>query len=473
MAEEGEGAKKPSASEVTAKALKAMGIKADKGPSMTGIEKKEDYSELAGTLVPEATLLSQNGELSKAVDMLLSLEKKCRLGNDVSTLKLTVTTICELCRGQGDWAKLNSALGTIAKRHQQSKYAVMAVVNLCMGWIDTTPDKATKVDLLVALREVTDGKIYVEAERARITRQLAEIKEADGDIAGACDVLLDVYVETYGALSKREKVDFILEQIRMTIAKQDWVRVLIVAKKVQKKIIDEPDLQDLKMRYHRLMTEYYLHEKDAFELAQSFYSLYDTPCIAEDDSDLVSGWKHHLKSCILFLCLAPQTNHQADMLHRIAAIEKLEQLDEWHGVVKLFTTDEIITFPLPQQPVVEQLLKEVGTPELFPYWQQQTHERTTQHNMRVVAKYYKRIRMVRLAELLGLTVDEAEKQLSALVSQGALYAKIDRPAGIASFKSRATAEETLSEWSSDIGQLLSLVERTCHLINKENMLHKV
>lgn len=34
-------------------------------------------------------------------------------------------------------------------------------------------------------------------------------------------------------------------------------------------------------------------------------------------------------------------------------------------------------------------------------------------------------------------------------------------------------EQILSEWNSDIGQLLQLVERSCHLINKENMLHKI
>lgn len=30
---------------------------------------------------------------------------------------------------------------------------------------------------------------------------------------GACDAMLELYVETYGALSKREKIDFILEQV--------------------------------------------------------------------------------------------------------------------------------------------------------------------------------------------------------------------------------------------------------------------
>lgn len=81
-----------------------------------------------------------------------------------------------------------------------------------------------------------------------------------------------------------------------------------------------------------------------------------------------------------------------------------------------------------------------------------------------------------------------------------LYARIDRPAGIISFAPPKSPNELLNEWSSDIGErsahpfihessvggstctyvlclrtgsLLNLVESTCHLIHKENMVHKV
>lgn len=40
-----------------------------------------------------------------------------------------------------------------------------------------------------------------------------QIKEEDGDVAGAAEVLQEVHVETYGALTKEEKADFILEQV--------------------------------------------------------------------------------------------------------------------------------------------------------------------------------------------------------------------------------------------------------------------
>ena len=55
--------------------------------------------------------------------------------------------------------------------------------------------------------------------------------------------------------------------------------------------------------------------------------------------------------------------------------------------------------------------------------------RVTEHNILVVCKYYSRIRLARLAQLLDLPVAEAERHLSDMVVSGALSAKIDRPAG--------------------------------------------
>lgn len=50
-----------------------------------------------------------------------------------------------------------------------------------MGWLDETPNRETKVALLVALRDITDGKIFVEAERAKLTRLLAQVRALCGE----------------------------------------------------------------------------------------------------------------------------------------------------------------------------------------------------------------------------------------------------------------------------------------------------
>ena len=45
-------------------------------------------------------------------------------------------------------------------------------------------------------------------------------------------------VETYGSMEKREKVEFILEQMRLCIAKKDFIRAQIISKKISVKFFD-------------------------------------------------------------------------------------------------------------------------------------------------------------------------------------------------------------------------------------------
>lgn len=49
-------------------------------------------------------------------------------------------------------------------------------------------------------------QIYVEVERARLTHKLAKMKEEEGDITEAANIIQELQVETYGSMEKREKV---------------------------------------------------------------------------------------------------------------------------------------------------------------------------------------------------------------------------------------------------------------------------
>jgi len=50
-----------------------------------------------------------------------------------------------------------------------------------------------------------------------------------------------IQVETFGSMEKREKVEFILEQMRLCLAKKDYVRTQIISKKISTKYFDEKD----------------------------------------------------------------------------------------------------------------------------------------------------------------------------------------------------------------------------------------
>lgn len=151
------------------------------------------------------------------------------------------------------WELLNEYIAILVKKRSQSKQAIVKMVQECVTYVDQSPNKETKIMLIDTLRTVTEGKIYVEIERARLTKILADIKESDGDILSAANIMEALQIETYGTMDKREKFEFILEQMRLCLAKQDLVRTQIISKKINIRFFNDPEQLDLKLKYYNLM----------------------------------------------------------------------------------------------------------------------------------------------------------------------------------------------------------------------------
>ena len=58
-----------------------------------------------------------------------------------------------------------------------------------------------------------------------------------------------------------------------------------------------------------------------------------------------------------------------------------------------------------------------------------SRNRVVEHNIRVIALYYTRLTLKRMAELLALSENETEDFLSSMVVKGAVEAKTDRLEG--------------------------------------------
>lgn len=71
-----------------------------------------------------------------------------------------------------------------------------------------------------------------------------------------------------------------------------------------------------------------------------------------------------------------------------------------------------------------------------------------------------------------LSSQDAEKHLSEMVVSKALVAKIDRPVGIVCFQPGKDSNDILNSWAFNLEKLLDLVEKSCHQIHKETMVHK-
>ena len=98
--------------------------------------------------------------------------------------------------------------------------------------------------------------------------------------------------------------------------------------------------------------------------------------------------------------------------------------------------------------------------------------RVVEHNIRIMAKYYTRVSLKRMAELLDLKTEETEEFLSKMVVDKAVEAKVDRLDNIVHFTKHQDPNDMLNEWSHNINDLMGLVMKTTHLINREEMVHK-
>jgi len=434
---------------------------------------EEDFTARVDVAIPEQTQIANSGKLTEAVETLLSIEKQTRQAEDhLSTSKLAVAII-KICYQAKDWAALNNYLQILTKRRGQLRTVVQDFVKEAMTYLDeATIPQNIRMELLETLRTITEGKMYVEIERARLTRIVAGIREKEGKISEAADILQEIQVETFGQMDKKEKTEFILEQMRLCIDKKDFIKAGILSKKISNKLLNDPELEDVKIRYYTLMIRIYVHENKYIDICKSYHSIYNTPKIQADESQ----WSKYLQLMVAYACVASHDNEQSDLMNRIAEDKNLEKLPIYKKLLNLFLTKELMRWPYFESIFAPELNKHSVFGERVDgklvLWQD-LKKKVVEHNIRVIEAYYSRIRMKRLTQLLDLSEEESEKFISDLVVSKSIFAKIDRPSGIVNFRKRKDANEFLNDWSVNVNNLLDLLEKTCHLVHREHMVHKI
>lgn len=436
--------------------------------------------------------------------------------------------IVTICKDAGDWSLLNDQVLLLSKKHGQLKQAVTKMVQVVMGFLDDTPNLEIKLSVIETLRTVTEGKvcshgtnmvsfaftnrpvqIFVEVERARVTRILSDIKKQQGDIKAAADILCELQVETFGSMARREKTEFILEQVGLCIENGDWTQAGILSRKISTKyfarkpkktpeqlekekkereeaekkrspddppIEKEDDVTDLKLRYYEQQITLAKHDDKYLDVCKHYRQVLDTESVENNPEQL----RAVLQRIIYFVLLAPYDNEQSDLLHRINLDTRNAEIPKDAALLKQFTIPELMRWPMVEEQYSDHLCstdifsktKDEADPQAYTRYEALRH-RVIEHNVRVIAKYYTRITFPRLTELLDLSEEETEKYISDLVTKKTVYARIDRPARVVNFEKKRQPDEVLDEWSSSMKSLLGLLERVGHLMQREEMMARI
>ncbi|KAF9775542.1 hypothetical protein IL306_006331 [Fusarium sp. DS 682] len=472
------------------------------------LKPEKDFSKEVDKQLPEAEKLAASGNLQGAIEKLAALEKQTRQASDLASTSRVLIAIVTLCKNAGDWSLLNDQTLVMSKKHSQLKQAITKMVQTVMGFLDDTPDLKTKLSVIETLRTVTEGKIFVEVERARVTKILSDIKKEQGDLKAATEILCELQVETFGSMDRREKTEFILAQVELCIESGDWTQAAILGRKISTRYLSrkpkktaeqlekeqkerekkkargeevpeekEDDTTDLKLRYYEQQIILAKHEEKYLDVCKHYRQVLDTEAVEEDPAKL----RPVLQRIIYFVILAPYDNEQHDLLHRIHKDTRISEVPAEAELLRLFTVHELMRWPeiakrfgphLCNTDVFDRQPGQSSDDKAHQRWQD-LRKRVIEHNVRVIAKYYTRIQMSRLTQLLDLTEDETEKYISELVTSKTVYAKIDRPARIVSFAKPRDADDVLNEWSHNMKSLLGLLERIDHLITKEEMMARI
>lgn len=191
------------------------------------------------------------------------------------------------------------------------------MVQVAMSFLDETPSLETKLSVIETLRTVTEGKIFVEVERARVTRILSNIKMEQGDKKAAAETLCELQVETFGSMERREKTEFILEQVDLCMTVDDWVQAGILSRKISTKYLSRKpkktaeqiekdakekqkkldrgeevpdevvdDVTDLKLRYYEQQVALAKHDDKYLEACKHYRQVLDTEAVEEDPTKL-------------------------------------------------------------------------------------------------------------------------------------------------------------------------------------------
>lgn len=453
------------------------------------IKAEKDFSE---TLAEQIPLIEKIPDYKQAIERYLVLEKQIRQSSDLASSKVILSKIVDTLVKHDDWDYLDELVTPLSKKHGQLKTSIQLMIQEIIKHLksldnDKPIQLERKIKLIETIRTVTDKKIFVEVERAVVSKMLAEIYlEKKNDLDKAAEILCDLQVETYSLMPFEEKIEYILEQIRLTLQKKDFGQAKILSRKILLKTLKNFEKADeYKAIYLKYLLEISKHEADYIMIVKNSLLLIEIPLVKDS-----AEYKDLLVSIIYYIILSPYDNYQSDLINKIKVNTAFSKnVDpKIFRLLEIFTTNELIHSEVIEQEYRDQYLNKSPVFVDNEANNNNLQTRIIEHNLRIIDMYYLFIKLDRLAHLLQVSPQEAESHVSGMVNKGMIRAKINRPQGIIKFDnlkhgstvgaSQVTSNsdninDLLNNWIYDVDKLLEEIDSIGHLINKEEMMHGI
>lgn len=266
---------------------------------------------------------------------LLELEKSSRYADDIEANQKIILEIVELCAESKNWRKLGECAQMLSKKSFAKKEAIAKMVRECMSHLDKIFEKDLRISVINDLRSLSNGKIYLEIERARLTKFLAEIKEEEGLIQEASDILAELKIESIGAMSPVERCELFLHQMRLFVATAQTDLAQVLSKKVPKNVLDYKGNEILKLAYYKLKVK--LEREASYENTSRYYTkMSEIHILTNEEKQLM------IANALIFSILAPYNNEKLTLLEGLLKNPIVENHKNMKSMLKYFLSNELI-----------------------------------------------------------------------------------------------------------------------------------
>ncbi|CAG87242.2 DEHA2D13728p [Debaryomyces hansenii CBS767] len=443
------------------------------------LKAEKDFS---ATLDEQFPIIEKLTDYKAAVDKYLVLEKQTRQSSDLSSSKRVLTKIVETLTDNNDWEYLNDLITLLSKKHGQLKSSIQTLIQSVIDRLDSLDENnkkqlEMKMKIIETIRTVTDKKIFVEVERAVVSKMLSEIYlDKLDDLDKAIEILCDLQVETYSLMAFDTKIEYILDQVKLNLQKKDYNQAKILSRKILLKTLKNFEKAELyKTTYLKYLIEISVFEKDYISIVKNLLLLIEIPLVEENKSE----FHEYLVSIIYYIILSPFDNYQSDLINKIKTnpIFSKNVDAKIFKLLEIFTTNELIHWSNIESLYRNDYFNKSAIFQGNEANYENLQKRCVEHNLRVINKYYQYIKLDRLSYLLQLTNQQSETYVSELVNKGMIFAKINRPQGIIKFEKQNNNSENindlLNDWCYDVDKLLEEIDSIGHLINKEEMMYGI
>jgi 26S proteasome regulatory subunit N5 len=428
-------------------------------------------------------------EKQKELEVLLETERKARQDSNMDISQTTCRKILNLLIDNNDPVRLISVVKTLATKRGQIIRSTTELVRGCMAYVDRIPDEALKIHFVTELKNVCDKKIFVEVEYARLAMILVKHNERKGaNLEEAARIMENVQVETYSSMTKQEKIEFILYQMHLQFILGDPIRLIIVSKKINPKMLNESGFHLFKVTYFLYLYYLNMQQKDWLQCSENLERVLEGLTLTPDlstlstiDPILLERYPHYLdkgtaaEGVLFFAALAEHNESKIEHLRKLKAKYDgyLSTSSRMKVTIESFLSKEITSSRLDVAhlrsfPALSAAAESVDTLFL------QLGSQLIKKNLVIIASYFKNIRLRRLAEILEAPVEQVEDDLCDLIVSGFVKAKIDRPSGIVHFVLAEVSNDVdmVDSWIQNINEIVDIVDLACERIDHEDIVVK-